>query len=490
MNILNRPAIVWTIAGSDAGGGAGIQADLKTFHDFEVHGCSVITALTAQNSIAVGHIQITSQQNLAAQINALDSDLPANAIKIGMLGDTASAGSVIKYLSDYQGVVVYDPVLTSSSGDALVEDSVLSLVRRELLPLTDLITPNRDEAAAFINRAINNHEDIIAAGESLLALGPKSVLITGGHFDAVDGRRLDYWTDGSDSFWLSGPCIDTIHSHGSGCTLSSAIAACLAKGYSLLDALILAKAYITQGLRHSTQLGAGPGPVAHGCATLKFDNLPTLYRRDARPRHKPFPRCEALGLYPVVDSVEWFKKLLPLGIKTIQLRIKDVSEDDAREQIKQAVALSEEFGAQFFVNDYWQLAIECGAYGVHLGQEDLDIADIDAIAKAGLRLGISTHSYSEIARAHAIAPSYIAMGPIYDTKTKVMNFKAQGVEQLQQWVMLLKPHYRLTAIGGINMDRVPKILATGVGSCAMVTAITLADDVEQTVAQLLALHQQ
>ncbi len=511
MNLSQRPALAWTIAGSDSGGGAGIQADLKTFHDFDVYGCSVITALTAQNSIAVGHIQVTPKQNLVAQINALDSDLPANAIKIGMLASAENAESVAKYLTGYRGNVVFDPVLKASSGTLLGEESILDIVRNKLLPLTDIITPNRDEAAALIGKPIAGHEDIPVAAQTLLELGAKSVLITGGHFDSIAGRRLDYWSDGKDSFWLSGPSIDSIHSHGSGCTLSSAITACLAKGYALLDALILAKAYITQGIRNSVQLGGGPGPVAHSKAKLDFIDLPTLYRDHSSSKASTnkastsksattlpaktltisttnFAPCNQLGLYPVVDSVKWIKQLLPLGIKTIQLRIKDLSEEQAREQIQQAVAATQQYDVQFFVNDYWQLAIELGAYGVHLGQEDLDTADLEAIAKAGLRLGVSTHSYYEIARAHAIKPSYIAMGPIYDTQTKVMNFKAQGVEQLKDWVDILSPHYPLTAIGGISVDRVTTILETGVKSCAMVTAITLAENIEQTVEQLLALH--
>ncbi len=125
---------------------------------------------------------------------------------------------------------------------------------------------------------------------------------------------------------------------------------------------------------------------------------------------------------------------------------------------------------------------------MHLGQEDLGTADIEAIAKAGLRLGVSTHSWYEIARAHAVRPSYIAIGPIYDTTTKAMKFGPQGLEQLTEWVNLLKAEYPLTAIGGINLERAPSVLASGVESCAMVTAITLSEDVEGTVSELLALH--
>lgn len=488
MNLKERPPVAWTIAGSDSGGGAGIQADLKTFHNFGVHGCSVITAITAQNSTAVGLIQATDNKALAAQINALDSDLPADAIKIGMLPDVASVECVARYLEDYKGVVVCDPVLKASSGDPLTQKEVTDTLRSKLLPRATLITPNRDEAAALLGEPINGVEDIERAGEALLSLGARAVIITGGHFDPVNGQRIDFYCSNDERFWLAGESIDTVHTHGSGCTLSSAIAANLALGYDIADALVLAKTYITAGFRQARQLGGGPGPVAHLSDSLQLENLPTLYNR--KPQTAPlFPPCKPMGLYPVVDSAAWIERLLPLGVKTLQLRIKDAEESRLREEIQRAVALCEQHDAQLFINDHWQLAIEYGASGVHLGQEDLDCADLQAIAGAGLCLGVSTHSFYEIARAHAIRPSYIAIGPIYSTQTKVMRFQPQGLKQLQQWVALLKPHYPITAIGGINAERAPDVLATGVDSCAMVTGITLAENIEDTVKRLLALHQ-
>jgi len=142
-----------------------------------------------------------------------------------------------------------------------------------------------------------------------------------------------------------------------------------------------------------------------------------------------------------------------------------------------------------FINDFWEEAIAAGAYGVHLGQEDLQTADINAIREAGLRLGVSTHSYFEIATAHSLKPSYIALGPIYATTSKVMPFDPQGLSQLQHWVELLGEQYTLTAIGGIDVRRAKDVLTTGVGSAAMISAITQADDVEATVAELIALHE-
>jgi len=487
------PAIAWTIAGSDSGGGAGIQADLATFRDFGVHGCSAITALTAQNSLGVTDIAITSPGNLRAQLKALADDLPAGALKLGMLADADTVALVSDFLDGYSGKVVCDPVMISTSGSMLQDEAGGRLLRERLLPRADLITPNRHEAEALLGRTLHSAADIETAAADLLQLGPRSVLIKGGHFDIGSTRRRcdDYWTDGRDAFWLSGPRIDTNDTHGTGCSLAAAVAAALAQDLSLLDALVLAKMYVSAGLRVARTLGQGPGPVGHvgSPRRIGIQDLPTLSRSLPSGQHPAFPDCGGeLGLYPVVDSAAWIERLLPLGVTTIQLRIKDQPAERIEQQIVEAVALSRRYNARLFINDYWQLAIRHGAYGVHLGQEDLDSADLDTIRRAGLRLGISNHSYYEIARAHGIRPSYMALGPIFPTTTKVMKFSDQGLIQLREWAELLKPVYTLTAIGGINRERAPAVLASGAGSCAMVTAITLAADVEGEVKHLLQLH--
>ncbi len=488
MSLEQRKAIAWTIAGSDSGGGAGIQADLHTFQDFDVHGCSVITALTAQNSFALGHCVATERKNVVAQINALDSDLPADAIKLGMLANSEIVETVAKYLQDYTGFVVCDPVMQASSGGSLLDEAGGDVLRSQLLPRVNLLVPNVPEAEKLTGLSINSTDDMMASANACLAMGAKAVLLTGGHFDAINGQRLDYFSDGEQSFWLAGEDIQTVHTHGTGCTLSSAIAALVAQDYALLDALVLAKAYVTQGIREAEQVGGGPGPVAHYGWPILLADLPVQYYQ-LPPVAVSFPDCGGeLGLYPVVDSIDWLEKLLPLGVTTIQLRIKDQPPQMIDQAVQQAVALAERYNARLFINDYWQLAIQHRAYGVHLGQQDLDTADLRAIADAGLRLGVSTHSYLEIARAHAVRPSYIAIGPIYDTTSKVMAFGPQGLNQLAEWVALLDEDYPLTAIGGINEARCAEVLATGVGSCAMITAITEAEDYPAVVKQLLAMH--
>lgn len=480
-----KKPIVWTIAGSDSGGGAGIQADLHTFQDFAVHGCSVITALTAQNSFALGYCVATERKSVVAQINALDSDMPAAAIKLGMLANAEIVETVVKYLEDYSGFVVCDPVMFSTTGGTLLDEEGGALLREKLLPRIDLLTPNVLEAEALTGLSIKTLDDVVAAANAILALGARAVVVTGGHFEAQEGKRLDYWTDGKEALWLAGEDIQTVNNHGTGCTLSSAITAVIAHGYEVKDALVIAKAYVTQGLRHSIQLGNGPGPVGHYGWPDAIEDLPIISTQV--PGSVPeFAGCgEPLGLYPVVDSVDWVAKLVALDVTTIQLRVKDKTGAQLRDEISRSISACAATKTRLFINDHWQLAIELGAYGVHLGQEDLDSADLAAIADAGLRLGVSTHSYYEIARAHGLRPSYIAVGPVYETTTKAMKFSPLGLDQLEEWVDLLADQYPLTAIGGISYQRVSDVLSTGVSSCAMVTAITEADDYQAVVTDLV-----
>jgi len=193
-----------------------------------------------------------------------------------------------------------------------------------------------------------------------------------------------------------------------------------------------------------------------------------------------------LGLYPVVDSVAWIERLLQVGVKTLQLRIKDKRDEDVETDVAHAIALGRRYGARLFINDYWRLAIKHQAYGVHLGQEDLETTDLSAIRNAGLRLGVSTHDDMEIDVALAARPSYIALGHVFPTQTKQMPSAPQGLEQLTRHIERLAD-YPTVAIGGISLERVPAVLKTGVGSVAVVSAITQASDWQVATAQLLQL---
>lgn len=460
--------IVWTIAGSDSGGGAGIQADLHTFQDLGVHGCSVIAALTAQNSKSVHQIEFVAASMITAQIKALAEDMPAKVIKLGMLGSQAALQAILPMLDQFAVPIICDPVLFASAGSSLHEGDIRQYLIKHLLPRVTVLTPNVPEAEWLLDRKLHSNSEIEQAAHELLTLGPKSILIKGGHATSQGNYCQDYWTDGKQDAWLTNKRLDTPHRHGSGCTLASAIAACLAQNYPLNDALIIAKAYVNQGMRLSGPIGQGPGPIAHAGWPESQIDFPWTHN----PLHRAFPSCgpEPLGFYPIVENAKWVERLLQQGVKTLQLRIKNSS--DLEEELKTSITLAQNYKARLFINDHWKLAIKLGAYGVHLGQDDLDQVDFNELLNAGLRLGISTHCYSEIARAHAYRPSYIAIGPIYPTNTKTVNFPPQGLEQLSRYCRTLD--YPLVAIGGIHLERLPDVLQTGVDGVAVISAITQA----------------
>ncbi|VFP87307.1 thiamine phosphate synthase [Candidatus Erwinia haradaeae] len=190
-----------------------------------------------------------------------------------------------------------------------------------------------------------------------------------------------------------------------------------------------------------------------------------------------------LGLYPVVDSLLWLKRMLESGVTTVQLRLKDKPKEQLSSDIKSAIFLGKQYKARVFINDYWQLAIRYGAYGVHLGQEDMDTANASTICRSGLRIGLSTHNETELLRALNWSPSYIALGHIFSTTTKKMSSHPQGLLKLKNMVSNLT-HIPTVAIGGITLDRVDEVLACGVGSIAVVSAITCATDWRQATANL------
>jgi hydroxymethylpyrimidine kinase / phosphomethylpyrimidine kinase / thiamine-phosphate diphosphorylase len=218
---------------------------------------------------------------------------------------------------------------------------------------------------------------------------------------------------------------------------------------------------------------------------LRSDNLPALVSHEAAQTFRFAALQEPhMGLYAVVDSAAWVRRVLAAGVRTVQLRIKDPHQPRLREEVQDAVVASRAAGAQLFINDHWQLAIEAGAYGVHLGQEDLAAADLDALARAGLRLGVSTHSYWEVARAIALRPSYIACGPIHPTAAKPMPWLPQGNGNLAYWCRVLP--LPVVAIAGMDAQRAGEAAACGAAGVAVISAITAAPDPEAAIARLQA----
>ena len=257
--------IAVTIAGSDSSGGAGIQADLKTFSALGVYGASVIAALTAQNTRGVQGIHDVPPAFVTQQIDSVFSDLSVGAVKIGMLSRPETIEAVADGLARHRAPnVVLDPVMVATSGDRLLAPEAIDALRKRLIPAALVITPNLPEAAALLDEAVaRSEDDMRTQGERLLALGATAVLIKGGHGEAPES--VDILVERLGTTRLPAPRIGTRNTHGTGCTLSSAIAAGLAKGLSLHDAVAAAEAYVTAAIAASERLtiGHGAGPVHH-----------------------------------------------------------------------------------------------------------------------------------------------------------------------------------------------------------------------------------
>ena len=561
---------VWTIAGSDCTCGAGIQADIKTMHNLSFIGgfsatlpesaskdssgntsaaldvCSVITAVTAQNSLGVIQINAMSEDVILSQIHALEQEKPASIIKIGLLANKQQVELVAQQIAKFKRnwpikpFIIYDPVAVASNGGNLTEDDILPSIKEKLLPLVDLLTPNGQEVYKLTGVLVTSWTCLRAAAKKLLALGVGATIIKGGHIDIAENKSIDFCTDGKQEYWLSSDRINIKNNHGTGCTFSSALAALLALGYALKDAFVIAKAYINQGLNLSKEHNVGSafgrqGSITQGAWPDNINNYPEVLvcgselaesigwtdcrqepEQDQKQALKQALKQEPLsikqeslcintkqafcsdfasvqtnklGLYPVVDSITWLERLLKTGVTTIQYREKKLTGDELETAIQQAIALGKQYKAKLFINDYWQLAIKHKAYGVHLGQEDIQTADLSAIKQTGLRLGISTHGHYELLKIKQYKPSYLAVGAIFPTKTKDMTGQIQGVKTLEQLVKL-NPDIPMVAIGGINLQRAESVLATQVGSIAVVTAITEAEDPECAVNEFQQLFQQ
>ena len=267
--------IVLTIAGSDSGGGAGIQADIKSISATGSFACSAITAITSQNTLGVSAIFPIPLEHVESQLDAVFRDIKVSAVKIGMLADTDIIQVVAKKLRQYQPkFIVLDPVMIATSGDLLLQESAINTLKSTLFPLVDIITPNLPEAAALTGLPIPQSEsDMLAMTSALRALDARSVLLKGGHLEH-QAESLDLLISANTVTRLCAPRINTKNTHGTGCTLSSAIASYLAQEKSLEDAVSLAKNYISQAITQADELaiGQGHGPVNHFFALPKSES--------------------------------------------------------------------------------------------------------------------------------------------------------------------------------------------------------------------------
>ena len=254
--------IVLSIGGSDSGGGAGIQADLRTFMSIKVHGCTVISCITAQNSKGVTGVGAVESHLLINQIDSLFSDFEIKSLKTGMLlNERIIIDTGIK-LREFSIPKIIDPVMVSRTGAKLLEESAVNAYKRLLFPQAEIVTPNIYEASLLSNLQIKNEEEIEISAQEILKLGPKAVLIKGGGLDHLKGKDFYIDKEGKRD-WLINKFINTSNTHGSGCTLSAAICSYLALGFNLIESINNAKFFVERSLEKSYKIGSGPGPLGH-----------------------------------------------------------------------------------------------------------------------------------------------------------------------------------------------------------------------------------
>ncbi|MGC4062728.1 MAG: bifunctional hydroxymethylpyrimidine kinase/phosphomethylpyrimidine kinase [Aquabacterium sp.] len=497
-----RPPIVWSIAGHDSSGGAGLSADQRAADALGTHLCPVIASITAQHSNGVEAVFAVPVTQLEAQLKALSMDMPPAVIKTGLLGHVALIEAMARWvdrlrIDNPNLALVVDPVLGASAGGAaFADDTVLWAYRRELLPRATLLTPNRAEARRLLGLdGVHNgpREDTPRLAERLREMGAQGVVITGG--DAPhEGWAVDWMSVPHAQGWLCAPRVDTPHHHGSGCTFATACASALALGHNSADAIVIGKMTTHQALLNSHAAGQGAGPVIAGTAKplgplpylgLGHDLPWQLTHGDDtnKPLFKPFTP-PADGLYGILPDSAMIEAAAQAGLGCLQLRHKAM--EGAQAHIKASARHCTEHGGTLFINDHWQAALRLLhaphvtdasklKLGLHLGQEDLlALRDADKArllaARGRILLGLSSHSLWELARAAGCGASLIACGPVQATTTKDMPWRPQGERNLRWWVT--HSPAPVVAIGGLlATDELRRFAACGPAALCVVRGL-------------------
>ena len=472
MNQQKSYPIVLSIAGSDSSGGAGIQADLKTFSALGVYGATAITAITAQNTQGVHSQFALPPQIVYDQIVAVINDLHPSFIKIGMLANTDIVLAGAKALSNYSIPIILDPVIVSSSGHRLLSLEAQDVIKEKLLPLSTLITPNIPEMQALTNMPLSSLKEKEFAAQRLMDYGVKAVLLKGGHEEGNTKTDILFSqsANGIQSSLFSAATISTPNIHGTGCTLSSAITAFLARGLYLQQAISHAKNYITQAITAGAdiKIGHGFGPVNHGFNPLKmltFDN----YKLQFITHHT--------DTYSYIDSA---RIALEGGCRWIQLRMKD-ADDSLLEQTALIVQqMCRSYNATFIIDDNVLLAQKIGADGVHLGKNDMPIAEARKILGNQFIIGATVNSFDDVLHhLQGATPDYFGCGPFRFTSTKKNLAPILGYDGYKLIIKQMHEHnihIPLVAIGGISKPDIPQLLETGVNGIALSSSILKADN--------------
>lgn len=476
----NGRPIVWLIGGLDPSGGAGLIADARMAQALGCHPICIPSCNTVQNHSSCHSVHAIDLDILKPQMQLLLDMAKPDAIKLGLVPTLEMLNFLANVCSSLDVPVIVDPVFKTSSGFETARKELVEGYKTKLIPRAHVVTPNLDEAMELLgDNASKSTPDQIA--KALKGLGAKTIVLKGGHDSSQPYLVTDRIETAESSYQLETDRLPG-QFRGTGCALATAIACKMAKGFEPNEAIVIAKSYLTSAMQNAYSQGdyqiLNPKSSAQALPRLTTSTFPRITSL-ADLSLSPSTGKDPLGLYPILPDYEWIERLCETGITTVQLRIKGLSQEQVKDQIAKSVALCSVHGIRLFVNDYWREAIAAGAYGVHLGQEDLDTADISEIKKAGLRLGISTHSVFELARALSLKPSYVALGPIFETTCKSMSFGPQGFDRINEWMAL--SDCPVVAIGGLTLDHTAKLRDIGADGVAVLSNITASETPERQV---------
>ena len=416
------------IGAHDSSGGAGFASDAKAASALGVEPKYIMTHVTAQTHNSVMDILPVSKDNFEAQLKSscLNKEKGKDfsvVIKLGMVAKKWMFEKVLSFLNSlkkerFRIDLVVDPIVLSSSSKSLMEDEALDFLKEFIFPKVTLLTPNLNEAEKILDIKAASLKDVEKMGEIFLSMGVESVLIKGGHFFekmASTSNEIvqDYFCSSSKKYWLKAKKIKLNNQEnplirGTGCFLATAIASNLSQGLNVSDSLVLGRCLLSSSIKKSSFqgdvsiLGATNIESFSSCdfPIIEVSSNQEFYEKNNLGNRGEFQTLKDGAesfpwLYPIVDRAKWISKLANNQLKIIQLRVKDLEGEALEKEVEEAVYLSKKLKIKLFVNDYWELAIKYGAYGVHLGQEDLSISDLDKIRRKGLALGLSSHSYEE-----------------------------------------------------------------------------------------------
>ncbi|KAH0911655.1 hypothetical protein HID58_034976 [Brassica napus] len=488
---VRKVAQVLTVAGSDSGAGAGIQADIKVCAARGVYCASVITAVTAQNTRGVQSVHLLPPDFVSEQLKSVLSDFEVDVVKTGMLPSPEIVEVLLQNLSEYpvrgRVALVVDPVMVSTSGHVLAGSSILSIFRERLLPLADIITPNVKEASALLGGVrIQTVAEMRSAAKSLHQMGPRFVLVKGGDLpDSSDS--VDVYFDGNEFHELHSPRIATRNTHGTGCTLASCIAAELAKGSNMLSAVKVAKRFVDSALNYSKDIVIGSGMQG------PFDHFLSL--KDPQSYRQSTFKPDDLFLYAVTDSrmnkkwnrsiVDAVKAAIEGGATIIQLREKEAETREFLEEAKSCVDICRSNGVCLLINDRIDIAIACDADGVHVGQSDMPVDLVRSLLGPDKIIGVSCKTQEQAHQAWKDGADYIGSGGVFPTNTKANN-RTIGLDGLREVCKASK--LPVVAIGGIGISNAESVMRIGEPNLKGVAVVSALFDQECVLTQAKKLH--